>query len=39
MDDLLRSLTGELIGTAVRLDLLREGAERRIDVIPVELDA
>jgi S1-C subfamily serine protease len=39
VDDLLRRLTGDLIGTAVRLDLLREGAERRVDVIPVELDA
>jgi S1-C subfamily serine protease len=39
VDDLLRRLTGDLIGTAVRLDLLREGAEQRVDVIPVELDA
>jgi serine protease Do len=39
VDDLLRRLTGDLIGTAVRLDLLRQGAERRVDVIPVELDA
>ena len=39
VDDLLRRLTGELIGTSVRLDLLREGAERSVDVVPVELDA
>jgi S1-C subfamily serine protease len=39
VDDLLGRLTGDLIGTSVRLDLLREGAERRVDVVPVELDA
>ena len=39
VDDLLRRLTGELIGTSVRLDLVREGAERTVDVVPVELDA
>jgi S1-C subfamily serine protease len=39
VDDLLRRLTGELIGTVVRVDLLREGAEHAVDVVPVELDA
>jgi S1-C subfamily serine protease len=39
VDDLLRRLTGELIGTNVRIDVLREGAERPVDVVPIELDA
>jgi S1-C subfamily serine protease len=39
VDDLLGRLTGDLIGTSVQLDLLREGTERRVDVVPVELDA
>jgi serine protease Do len=39
VDDLLRRLAGELIGTVVRVDLLREGAEHAVDVVPVELDA
>jgi len=37
--DLLRTMTGELIGTRVRIDLLREGRELSVEVEPVELDA
>jgi serine protease Do len=37
--DLLRVMTGELIGTRVRIDLLREGRELSVEVEPVELEA
>jgi len=37
VDDLLRDMTGELIGEHVRLDLIREGRELTLDVVPVEL--
>jgi S1-C subfamily serine protease len=39
VSDLLRSLNGDLVGTAVRFELLREGRELAVDVVPVELDA
>ena len=39
VDDLLRRLTGELIGSVVRVELLREGAEHAVNVVPVELNA
>jgi serine protease Do len=38
VSDLLRALTGDLIGTPVHLDLLREGRELAVDVVPVELE-
>ena len=37
VDDLLRTMSGELIGATVRLELLRGGRELAVDVIPVEL--
>src|SRR5213078_3013469 len=36
VDDLLREMTGDLIGETVRLDLIREGRELSIEVAPVE---
>jgi serine protease Do len=39
VDDLLRELGGELIGETVQLDLVREGRELAVDVVPVELRA
>src|SRR5215210_8790503 len=37
VDDLLRELSGDLIGETVRLDVIREGARRSVDLVPVEL--
>jgi S1-C subfamily serine protease len=37
VDDLLRDMTGELIGERVRLDLIREGRQLAVEVVPVEL--
>jgi len=37
VDDLLRVMTGDLIGSKVRLDVIREGVRRSVDVVPVEL--
>jgi serine protease Do len=37
VDDLMRIMTGELIGSKVRLDVIREGARHSVDVVPVEL--
>jgi S1-C subfamily serine protease len=37
VDDLMRVMTGDLIGAAVRLDVIREGGQRRVEVVPVEL--
>jgi S1-C subfamily serine protease len=37
VDDLMRVMTGDLIGASVRLDVVREGARRSVDVVPVEL--
>ena len=39
VDDLMREIAGELIGKTVQLDVLREGRELSIDVVPVELAA
>ena len=39
VDDLLREVTGDLIGESVRLDLIREGEQRAVDVVPLELVA
>jgi S1-C subfamily serine protease len=39
VDDLMREVAGELIGKTVRLDVLREGRELSVDVVPVELAA
>ena len=33
----MRVMTGDLIGSKVRLDVIREGARRTVDVVPVEL--
>ena len=37
VDDLLREVSGELIGSRVRLDLVREGRRLSVDVVPIEL--
>ncbi len=37
VDDLMRVMTGDLIGSRVRLDVIREGTRRSVDVVPVEL--
>ncbi len=37
VEDLMRVMTGDLIGSKVRLDVIREGAQRSVDVVPVEL--
>jgi S1-C subfamily serine protease len=37
VEDLMREITGDLVGDTVRLDVIREGGERAIDVVPVEL--
>jgi len=37
VDDLMRVMSGDLIGSPVRLDVIREGGQRRVDVVPVEL--
>ena len=37
VDDLMREVSGELIGESVRLDVIREGKQRGVDVVPVEL--
>jgi serine protease Do len=37
VDDLMRVMTGDLIGAPVRIDVVREGARRSVDVVPVEL--
>ena len=37
VDDLMRVMTGDLIDASVRLDVIREGARRSVDVVPVEL--
>jgi serine protease Do len=37
VDDLMRVMTGDLIGTPVRLDVIREGARLNVEVVPVEL--
>jgi serine protease Do len=37
VDDLLREMTGDLIGDRVRLDVIRQGAQRVVEVVPIEL--
>ena len=37
VDDLLREVGGDLIGSRVRLDLVREGQRLALDVVPIEL--
>jgi len=39
MDDLQRVVVSELIGRSVRATVIREGRERELELIPVELDA
>src|SRR6266567_249681 len=39
MDELQRVVVSELIGHPVRAKLIREGREREVELIPVELDA
>ena len=39
VDDLMRVMTGELIGARVQLEVIREGARRGVEVVPVELGA
>jgi len=38
MGDLLRLMDGSLIGAAVRLDVVREGRELGVELVPVELE-
>ena len=38
VDDLMREITGELVGESVLLDVIREGRERVVAVVPVELE-
>jgi S1-C subfamily serine protease len=38
MGDLLRLMDGALIGATVRLDVLREGRELALELVPVELE-
>jgi serine protease Do len=38
VEDLMREMTGELVGESVRLDVIREGRRRAVDVVPVELE-
>ena len=37
VDDLLREVSGDLIGETVRLDLVREGRRLALEVVPIEL--
>ena len=37
VDDLLREITGDLIGERVQLDVIRSGQPREVEVVPVEL--
>ena len=37
VDDIQRLMVGELIGAQVHARVLREGSERELDLIPVEL--
>jgi serine protease Do len=37
VDDLLREVSGDLIGSRVRLDLVREGQRLAVEVVPIEL--
>jgi hypothetical protein len=39
VDDLTREITGDLIGETVRLDVIREGQQRAVELVPVELVA
>src|SRR5437660_2910063 len=39
MDELQRIVVGDLIGHAVRAKVIREGRERDVELVPVELDA
>jgi S1-C subfamily serine protease len=39
VDDLMRVMTGELIGASVQIEVIREGARRTVGVVPVELGA
>jgi len=39
MDELQRVVVGDLIGHAVRAKVIREGRERDVELVPVELDA
>jgi S1-C subfamily serine protease len=38
VEDLQRLMTAELVGTRVRMRILRGGSEREIRVVPAELD-
>jgi S1-C subfamily serine protease len=37
VDDLLREMTGDLIGERVRLDVIRQGGQRVVEVVPIDL--
>ena len=37
VDDIQRLMVGELIGSQVHARVLREGSERELDLVPVEL--
>ena len=37
VEDLMREITGDLVGEAVRLDVIRERTQRVVEVVPVEL--
>jgi serine protease Do len=39
VDDLLREITGDLIGERVQLDVIRSGQRHEVEVLPVELTA
>jgi serine protease Do len=39
VDDLMRVMSGDMVGSKVCLDVIREGARRSVDVVPVELTA
>ena len=38
VEDLQRLMVAELIGSAVTVRLLRQGRERRVDLVPAELE-
>ena len=37
VDDLMRVMGGDMVGSKVQLDVIREGSRRSVDVVPVEL--
>src|SRR5438477_3056509 len=39
VEDLMREITGDLVGEAVQLDVIREGGQQVVEVVPIELAA